>query len=773
MADENVETGLEFDLPKNRSSVIKVIGVGGGGSNAVNHMQEMGIKGVDFIVCNTDAQALEHSQVATRIQLGATLTEGLGAGANPDVGMKAAEESRDEVLEVLSHNTKMVFITAGMGGGTGTGAAPVIARIAREMNVLTVGIVTNPFKFEGKIRAKQAQEGIDELRKHVDSLIVINNDKLREVYGNLSFRSGFAKADEVLATAAKGIAEVITYHYTTNIDLRDVRTVLEKSGTAIMGSAQAGGAERATNAVKQALDSPLLNDNHIHGSKNVLLLIVSNGNEHEITMDEMGLINDYIQDEAGGDTNVIMGIGIDDALGEDIAVTIIATGFPANQHEILTGKQPEKIVHPLEEDQPISKNIFERPFADVGNPEKPLKQKPDPQPDLFSSAAKTNAVVHDLYEEEAQVEEEVVENVEAQTEEVESEPKAEEAVAMEAEVEAEIVSEEQVEEETVLEQEMEVNREEKVSSEVEEPTAEMEEEHQEYPLADIDEPVLAAEEEIASTEIIAETEEPVEIEDEHEVAVSFDLSEEVEEPALDSLEVDETEVVTAELDEDDDMTFELDDIEGDGIYLTQEEKKEKTTETTAEETEYDPFDMSIDEAMGDAVSEEQPEETTRPLAQQEEKPEKVVHTLDDLRELEQKLQIKSPVQEEQRPEQQPVQATETIEDEALQFEVKVKDEPSTDKQEQQQEDDFLNRPISAAMRQKILERKKRLEEFNYTFRHSTTELLEKEPAYKRQGLDIGAEDHSGQSEVSRFSLSGDDNETQIKTNNSFLHDNVD
>jgi cell division protein FtsZ len=516
-----------------------------------------------------------------------------------------------------------------------------------------------------------------------------------------------------------------------------------------------------------------LNDNHIHGSKNVLLLIVSNGNEHEITMDEMGLINDYIQDEAGGDTNVIMGIGIDDSLGEDIAVTIIATGFPANQHEILTGKQPEKIVHSLEEDQPISKNIFERPFADVGNPEKPLKQKPDPQPDLFSSAAKTNAVVHDLYEEEEQVEE-IVDEVEEPALEVEPEPITEEIEANESEIEAEITPEEEVVEEIALENEVEMHIEEAVVSETEAPVAEVEEEEtQEYQVADSNEPVFAVEEETASIEIVEETEHHVEIEEEHEVAVSFDLSEDVEEPVLDSTEVDETEVVTAEVDEEDDMTFELDDIEGDGIYLTQTEGADNTQETTTEETEYDPFDMSIDEAMGEPVNEDMEQEEAQPITQQQEKREKVIHTLDDLRELEQKLQIKSPVQEQQSPEQQPVQATNTVEDEALQFEVKVKDVPSTDKQEQQQEDDFLNRPISAALRLKILERKKRLEEFNYTFRHSTTELLEKEPAYKRQGLDIGAEDHSGNSEVSRFSLSGDDNDTQIRTNNSFLHDNVD
>ena len=778
MADENMETGLEFDLPKNRSSVIKVIGVGGGGSNAVNHMQLMGIKGVDFMVCNTDAQALEHSPVKNRVQLGATLTEGLGAGANPDVGRQAAEESRDEVMEVLKHNTKMVFITAGMGGGTGTGAAPVIARFAREMNVLTVGIVTNPFKFEGKIRAKQAQDGIDELRKHVDSLIVINNDKLREVYGNLSFRSGFAKADEVLATAAKGIAEVITYHYTTNIDLRDVRTVLEKSGTAIMGSAQAGGEDRAMKAVKQALDSPLLNDNHIHGSTNVLLLIVSNGNEHEITMDEMGLINDFIQDEAGGDTNVIMGIGIDDELGDEIAVTIIATGFPANQHDILSGKQPEKIVHPLEEDQPISKNIFERPFADAGNPEKPLKQKTESQPDLFSTASKPDTVVHDLYKEE---EEEIINEV-AEEEQEELVPEAvdtqledsvdvlephEEEVAEPTESVIDETIEDEIEDEFIpIEEPVSFDSPEVSAIALTEPAFENAETEEETVDHHADASLEIQEEE----EIVQELEETP-LNEDTDVNVSFEITEESTVAIELEKEAQETaEPIEAAAIEEDDMTFELDDIEGDGIYLTAQVTEEIEEEPVSEETNYDPFDLSIDEAMGAELPlmEETPE--LEPVAETSQ--EKVVHTLEDLKALEQKLQIKSTVQEESQEDHSPAQAV-AEEDEALQFEVKVKEEPSTDKQEQAQEDDALNRPISAAMRQKILERKKRLEEFNYTFRHATTELLEKEPAYKRQGLDLGAEDHSGNSEVSRFSLSSDDNETQIKTNNSFLHDNVD
>ena len=319
---------ISFDLPKNQSNVIKVIGVGGGGSNAINHMFKQGIKGVDFIVCNTDSQALQNSPVPNKIQLGVNLTEGLGAGANPEVGQQSAIESIAEIEKMLDSNTKMVFITAGMGGGTGTGAAPVIAQLAKERDILTVGIVTIPFQFEGKVRSEQALAGVERLRKQVDSLVVINNNKLREVYGNLGFKAGFSKADEVLATASRGIAEVITHHYTQNIDLKDAKTVLSNSGTAIMGSATAAGSDRAKQAISSALDSPLLNDNKITGAKNVLLLIVSGTDEaNEITIDEIGEINDFIQSEAGYNANIIMGVGEEEALGEAISVTVIATGF--------------------------------------------------------------------------------------------------------------------------------------------------------------------------------------------------------------------------------------------------------------------------------------------------------------------------------------------------------------------------------------------------------------------------------------------------------------
>ncbi len=360
---------ISFDLPKNQSNVIKVIGVGGGGSNAVNHMFKRGIKGVDFVVCNTDAQALHNSPVPSKIQLGATLTEGLGAGANPNVGEQSAMESMEDIKNMLNTRAKMLFITVGMGGGTGTGAAPIIAKIAKELNILTVGIVTIPFLFEGKTRNEQAQIGIEKLRQNVDSLVVINNNKLREVYGNLGFKAGFSKADEVLSTAATGIAEVITHHYTQNIDLRDAKTVLANSGTAIMGSATSSGSNRAQNAITKALDSPLLNDNKIEGAKNVLLLIVSGTSE--VTIDEIGEINDYIQSEAKTNVDIIMGVGEDESLGDAIAVTIVATGFNAEQQNEIATIESQKIIHKLVDEQTIKpqiKPILEQPNSVISEP---------------------------------------------------------------------------------------------------------------------------------------------------------------------------------------------------------------------------------------------------------------------------------------------------------------------------------------------------------------------------------------------------------------------
>ena len=357
MNTENQFENLSFILPKNQSNVIKVIGIGGGGSNAINHMYNKGINGVDYVICNTDSQALENSPVPNKVQLGIKETEGLGAGADPLIGEKAAIESLNEMRTLLEKNTKMVFITAGMGGGTGTGAAPIISKLAMEMDILTVGIVTMPFVFEGKIRMNHANKGLEKLRSNVDSLIVVNNNKLRDIYGNLGVKEGFSKADEVLATAAKGIAEVITHHYTQNIDLKDAKTVLSKSGNAIMGSYSSSGDKRALNAVSNALDSPLLNDNRIDGAQNVLLLIVSGSNE--VTIDEIGIINDYIQEKAGNNANIIMGIGDDQSLAEEITVTVIATGFDMKQQDEILHIEPKKTIYNLDDESEITENFKE------------------------------------------------------------------------------------------------------------------------------------------------------------------------------------------------------------------------------------------------------------------------------------------------------------------------------------------------------------------------------------------------------------------------------
>lgn len=338
---------MEFDLPKEISSIIKVIGVGGGGSNAVNHMYNQGIKGVDFIVCNTDRQALDISPVPLKIQLGPSLTEGLGAGSIPEIGKNAAVENIDDIRDLLSKGTKMVFVTAGMGGGTGTGAAPVIAQVARELGILTVGIVTVPFNFEGRKRRQQAEEGLEQMRQNVDTLLVINNERLREMSGNLSIGNAFAQADDVVTTAAKGIAEVISVTGIMNVDFKDVNTVMKESGVAIMGSASAEGEGRAIRAVQDAMNSPLLNDNNINGAKYVLLNITYG--DKEVLMDEITEITDYIQDEAGSTADVIWGHGHDPSLGNSLCVTLIATGFNSTP---ITGfeKAPEKKVTILEDE---------------------------------------------------------------------------------------------------------------------------------------------------------------------------------------------------------------------------------------------------------------------------------------------------------------------------------------------------------------------------------------------------------------------------------------
>lgn len=369
---------MRFDLPKEQSSIIKVIGVGGGGSNAVNHMYRQGITGVDFIICNTDQQALDLSPIPNKIQLGSTLTEGRGAGSNPEVGKNAAIENVDELKDLLEKNTQMVFITAGMGGGTGTGAAPIIAQTAREMGILTVGIVTIPFGFEGRRRKIQADSGLAELRDNVDTLLIICNDKLREMHGNLKISEAFSKADDILTVAAKGIAEIITVAGYINVDFEDVRTVMKDGGTAIMGSAAAEGESRAVKAVSQALASPLLNDNDITGA-NYILLNITSGDE-EVAMDEIDEITEYIQNEAGNTADIIWGNGIDETLGNKLCVTIIATGFgKAEPTGFTKAQEPKKVVRDLGEDV--------KTFITAPNAEAPVEPKPSNsnEPELKSS----------------------------------------------------------------------------------------------------------------------------------------------------------------------------------------------------------------------------------------------------------------------------------------------------------------------------------------------------------------------------------------------------
>ena len=409
---------MQFEMLKEKSAIIKVIGVGGGGGNAVNHMYRQGIKGVDFIICNTDAQALELSPIPNKVQLGASLTEGMGAGSIPEVGKNSAIENIDDIKRMLGSNTKMLFITAGMGGGTGTGASPIIAKAAREMDILTVGIITTPFSFEGKRRRMQAEEGMEELKKYVDSFLVISNDRLRQIFGNLTMSSAFGQADDILTTAAKGIAEIITLPGYINVDFKDVRTVMKDSGVSIMGSCTAGGENRALKAVEGALASPLLKDNEIEGARYILLNITSG--ENEVTMDEVTIITDYIQEEAGLAADLIWGNCKDDGLGESLSVTIIATGFQTKD-EREKEHSNKKIVNMLvPENAPMVKPVNEfinavKPDAEmITQPYMKMKDAPK-QTGLFDLFAKAeeqdredeNEVVRfNLEEEEPEVAEE-------------------------------------------------------------------------------------------------------------------------------------------------------------------------------------------------------------------------------------------------------------------------------------------------------------------------------------------------------------------------------
>jgi len=397
---------MKFEMLKDKSSIIKVIGVGGGGGNAVNHMYRQGITGVDFIICNTDAQALEFSPIPNKVQLGSSLTEGMGAGSIPEVGKNSAIENIDDIKAMLGSTTKMLFITAGMGGGTGTGASPIIAKAAKEMDILTVAIVTTPFAFEGKRRKMQADDGLDELKKYVDSYLVISNDRLREIFGNLTLGSAFAQADDILTTAAKGIAEIITVPGYINVDFKDVRTVMKDSGVSIMGSSAAEGDNRALLAVEGALASPLLKDNEIEGARYILLNISSG--LREVTMDEVTVITDYIQEKAGLSADLIWGNCIDENLGDKLSVTIIATGFQTMEQREKDRENVKKVTHLTPEDAPLVRplepvNSFMAPKAEPASMEPVLKVQEEPkQPDLFADLFSTSASARPTQESEAQ-----------------------------------------------------------------------------------------------------------------------------------------------------------------------------------------------------------------------------------------------------------------------------------------------------------------------------------------------------------------------------------
>ncbi|QBN18733.1 cell division protein FtsZ [Flavobacterium nackdongense] len=665
----NSEFGsISFDLPKNQSNVIKVIGVGGGGSNAINHMFKQGIRGVDFIVCNTDSQALDNSPVPNKIQLGVHLTEGLGAGANPDVGQQSAIESIEEIEKMLDSNTKMVFITAGMGGGTGTGAAPVIAQLAKDRDILTVGIVTLPFQFEGKVRFEQAQIGINKLRKQVDSLIVINNNKLREVYGNLGFKAGFSKADEVLATASRGIAEVITHHYTQNIDLKDAKTVLANSGTAIMGSAIATGENRAKEGIISALDSPLLNDNKITGAKNVLLLIVSGSDE--ITIDEIGEINDYIQNEAGHNANIIMGVGEDESLGDSISVTIIATGFDIEQQREIVNVEPTKIIHTLGDDQKNVYDLTNKTVATYTN-------------NLESPIAKTEApidkteerIVFELLEEE-------------------------QIVSAPAEIQAEIIEVKPMQ--VVLQSEELVGMNEFIRNL--DVTFEIV-----SPIKDLD--FVISSNEVKQIEVV----EPKIFQKEEQATLSFDLPLFKSEPI--KFETPKRE-------------------EPKSIFeLSNETKEIKVNEPV----QFVPVTELTDNGI-------------------------IRYTLEEYTDVENSLLNSKPtvaaVVEEVIPEELNITMKKL---EEVDHAISALDTISP-----------MDMTIQESMKLRTDERRKKLKEFNYKFHNNISKIdeLERVPAYKRQNIDLTKLQIPGAN--SRISVGTDSNDDlQLRSNNSFLHDNVD
>ena len=710
---------ISFDLPKNQSNVIKVIGVGGGGSNAINHMFNQGIKGVDFVICNTDAQALENSAVPNKIQLGIDLTEGLGAGANPKIGEQSAVESMAEIKSMLTTNTKMIFITAGMGGGTGTGAAPIIARMAKDLDILTVGIVTIPFHFEGTMRNEQAQIGVENLRQNVDSLVVINNNKLRDVYGNLGFKAGFSKADEVLATAARGIAEVITHHYTQNIDLRDAKTVLSNSGTAIMGSATSSGANRAQIAINKALDSPLLNDNKIAGAKNVLLLIVS-GTE-EITIDEIGEISDHIQTEAGHGANIIMGVGDDETLDGSVSITVIATGFDAEQQNEITNTETKKIIHTLGDEAKAQLDLT--PNVTATQVVLPPQTKRDV---ATSEVSQEPIIVHTLFEEEEQ-EPEAFQQVAPQTQQEPFEGYiATTDLIKNIDVESNLVDIHFLAEfEQLVINEISVNNFEVIQPEIVSPKAVEETQPTEVTALDQD---AVAEFEINDIEenLIPEKEAA------QEPMLMFDM------PLHDSPHEQDTVVHSLE----------------EPVIAQEQEETALEIELQPEVVATDVEDIEVTDHL-----------EVVPVSEVSKGGVVTRYSLDDYTAKEEELTSATAAQAPK--------VTEVLVEEELVFETKIVEPAPQEKELENAPQDPMNTPISKLLRDRTEERKRKMKDFNYKFRNSASKIddIEKQPAYKRAGIEL--DDVSSEVHLSRTSVSDDDDEIELRSNNSFLHDNVD
>ena len=675
---------MQFDLPKDLASIIKVIGVGGGGSNAVNHMYRQGINGVDFVVCNTDKQALDMSPVPLKIQLGKTLTQGLGAGMLPEVGRNAAMESMNEIKEILSKNTKMLFITAGMGKGTGTGAAPVIAQIAKEMGILTVGIVTIPFSFEGPKKRQQAELGIEELKKSVDSLLIICNERLREMYGNLTVVNAFAHADDVLADAAKSIAEIISHRYHVNVDFNDVQTVMKESGVSIMGTASASGEGRAINAVEMALNSPLLNDNDITGARYVLMNVTS-GSTQEVTMDELGEITDYIQIAAGDEAEIVTGYGVDPELADKINVTIIATGFKTKAVTgFQTKKKPEKKVLLLDDninkvEAPI---VIEEPVAEVKTEEVvPVVEN------LLEPVLKSELV-----------------------EEVKAEVKEEEVTTFKEEVTLSDIVDPL---EPVL----------KVTETTVEDFSDMTNDTEETII--IDEPVLKIEEEVIEVKI----EEPVEEIKKEETLGTAPveiIAEQISEPVAEVKE---------------EIVFEIETAPESVIEFTNE--PEIINEVIEEKAE---------EVVEEIISAEVPEITI------ELKTEEVVPVVSEIK-------AEEPVAENKK---------ELVSEQDKELLAIKKDEVKMEEEEKKHVPASQSLSSEEQM-QKAKERIMRLKELSMKLKTPNgLAELENEPAYKRKNINLDNVPHSSESEVSKFTLTeNEEKKVEIKPNNSFLHDNVD